>query len=185
MTMRICECSFYATLNRVLGWVALYWLLSFWPVAKSVQDQVLYRCVKNREWEWRWWSEWGTLTDIVGGANDFLDLFAFLDDSADLSITYMLSRSKPDGYFQFKPRGHTVWSRSWETRSSAQYSAAWCPGGRCSWKCDKFRVLSKYVGISCNTRFPWRKETSTWRGCTTQPPTAAAWSLGRPGNVET
>ena len=131
------------------------------------------------------WSEWGTLTNIVGGANDFLDLFAFLDDSADLSITYMLSRSKPDGYLQFKPRGHTVWSRSWETRSSAQYSVAWCPGGRCSWKCDKFRVLSKYVGISCNARFPWRKETSTWRGCKTPPPTAAAWSLGRPGNVET
>ena len=49
MIVRICECFFYATLNRVLGWVALYWLLSFWPVAKSVQDQVLCRCVKNSE----------------------------------------------------------------------------------------------------------------------------------------
>ena len=156
------------------------------PITRQLKKRRLWNCWCCLRWRgWRWWWEWGTLTNIVGGANDFLDLFAFLDDSADLSITYMLSRSKPDGYLQFKPRGHTVWSRSWETRSSAQYSAALCPGGRCSWKCDKFRVLSKYVGISCNARFPWRKENSTWRGCKTRPPTAAAWSLGRPGNVET
>ena len=50
------------------------------------------------------------------------------------------------------------------------------------WQVEGLIKICRHVG---NARFPWRKETSTWRGCKTRPPTAAAWSLGRPGNVET